>query len=132
MYGSKITSIRLARGYTQEYVADKAGINQRTYSRIEKDAKVKVEDELLEKIAAVLGVSLEDIKNPMPIVMTFHHSPYSGQINSQENKSDTAIVDTMKEQLQLIREQNEILKEESKQKNKIIEQLMQLLEVKKI
>lgn len=50
----------------------------------------------------------------------------------QENKSDTTIVDTMKEQLQLIIEQNEILKEESKQKNKIIEQLMKLLEIKKM
>lgn len=55
MYGTKITSIRLARGYTQEYVAKQIGLDQQSYSKIEKDNKVKVSDELLSKIAEVLG-----------------------------------------------------------------------------
>lgn len=82
MYGAKITSIRMARGYTQEYMAKKVGIDQQTYSRIEKDAKSKIDDTLLSKIAETLGVSLEDIKCPLPIVMQFTHSPNSGIVNA--------------------------------------------------
>lgn len=39
MYGAKISSIRLARGYTQEYMAKKLGMEQTTYSKIEHDVK---------------------------------------------------------------------------------------------
>jgi len=115
MYGSKIASIRLARGYTQDYVAKKIGIDQRTYSKIEKDEKVKVDDDLLEKIAGALGVSAEDIKSPTPIIMTFHNSPYSGQLYStQNNSTDSSLI--------------EMLRQELKEKNEQIARLMSLLE----
>ncbi|MBS1743409.1 MAG: DUF536 domain-containing protein [Bacteroidetes bacterium] len=71
MFGSKLTSIRLARGYSQSYMAKKIGIAQNSYSKIESNAKVKVSDDLLKKIAEVLGVSIEDIKSPTLIVMNF-------------------------------------------------------------
>lgn len=71
MYGTKISSIRLARGYTQEYMAKKIGIEQTTYSKIEKDMNAKIKDELVEKIATTLGVSVDDIKSPTPIIMSF-------------------------------------------------------------
>ncbi len=91
MYGAKINSIRLARGLKQEYVAEKLGINQKAYSRIETDEKVKIDDPLLQKIAEVLGVSVDDIKSPTPIVMNFHNSSYSGQINGQYNANEKLI-----------------------------------------
>lgn len=100
MYGSKITSIRLARGYSQDYVAKKLGIDQQRYSKIENDEKVKVDDELLAKIAESLGVTVEDIKSPTPIVMSFHNSPYSGQYTTNHNNIDTIIIETLRQQLQ--------------------------------
>jgi len=115
MYGSKIASIRLARGYTQDYVAKKIGIDQRTYSKIEKDEKATVDNDLLEKIAAALGVSPDDIKSPTPIVMTFHNSPYSGQLYSTQNNTiDTSLIDALRQEL--------------KEKNEQIARLMSLLE----
>lgn len=83
MYGSKIAAIRLTRGYTQDYVAKSIGVDQRTYSRIEKDEKVIVDDMMLEKIAQTLGVSKEDIKSPTPIIMNFHNSPIVGRLIAQ-------------------------------------------------
>jgi len=72
MYGAKIAIIRNARGYTQEYMAGQLGMAQNTYSRIEKDESDKLGDELLNKIAACLGVTKEDIKSPTPVVINLY------------------------------------------------------------
>jgi len=97
MYGAKITSIRLARGYTQEFVAGKLGIAQNTYSKIEKDEKARIDDDLIDRIAEVLGVSANDIKSPTPIIMTFNDSPYSGY--NTHNTLNEELIGALKEQL---------------------------------
>jgi transcriptional regulator with XRE-family HTH domain len=71
MYGIKISTIRLARGISQYDMATRIGLAQSEYSKIENNQRVKITDDLLLKIAAVLGVSVEDIKSPLPIVMNF-------------------------------------------------------------
>jgi transcriptional regulator with XRE-family HTH domain len=75
MYGSKIATIRQARGYTQNYIAEKLAMKQTEYYRIEKDKALKIQDGLLQKIAETLGVSIEDIKSPTPVIMNFHLPP---------------------------------------------------------
>ena len=99
MYGSKIASIRLARGYSQEYVASRLGIAQNTYSKIEKDESRKLDESLLESIAAVLGVSTEDIKSPTPIIMNFHDHSQGGHY-STNYQSDERVINALLEQLQ--------------------------------
>ena len=101
MYGAKITSIRLARGYTQDYIEEKLGIPQNAYSKIERDEKTKLDDILLGKIAETLGVSMDDIKSPTPIVMNFHNNPYSGQISHQNNNITENIVALLTNQLKV-------------------------------
>lgn len=59
--GQKVERIRLFRGVKQEYVANKLGISQQQYSKIEQQEKI--EDDVLEKIAEILGVTMETIKN---------------------------------------------------------------------
>jgi transcriptional regulator with XRE-family HTH domain len=118
MYGSKIASIRLARGYSQDYVAKKIGIDQQRYSKIENDGKAKADDDLLTKIADALGVSVEDIKSPTPIVMSFHNSPNNDFI--QAISTDHALMETLKQQLQQKDEQLQ-------QKDEQIAQLLALL-----
>ena len=59
--GQKVERIRLFRGVKQEYVANKMGISQQQYSKIEQQEKI--EDDVLEKIAEILGVTMETIKN---------------------------------------------------------------------
>lgn len=104
MYGDKISAIRLSRGFTQEYVSSKVGIAQNTYSNIEKNKTSKIDDEVLNKIANVLGVSIEDIKSPTPIVMSFHNSPQSGQYNTNTS-SDQKVIDALLNQLKIKDEQ---------------------------
>jgi transcriptional regulator with XRE-family HTH domain len=104
MYGSKITAIREARGFDQKYMATKLGILQSAYSKIENDSKVKVDENLLQKIAEVLGVSVTDIKSATPIVMNFDNFQNNsnmqfGQMPTQHNNINEKIIDQLTIQL---------------------------------
>jgi transcriptional regulator with XRE-family HTH domain len=59
--GRKISKIRELRGMKQETLAAELGISQQAISKIEQSAEV--EDSALEKIANILGVTAEAIKN---------------------------------------------------------------------
>ena len=70
MYGEKIKTIRLLRGFTQEYVADKLDIKQNTYSKIE-SGQTRLDVDILKKLAEILGVSQADIINNQPTIINF-------------------------------------------------------------
>lgn len=57
-----IKSIRELKNYTQEYMADKLGMTQAGYSKIEKGIN-KLSIEKLDEIATVLEVTVENIIN---------------------------------------------------------------------
>jgi transcriptional regulator with XRE-family HTH domain len=59
--GRKICRMREMLGKKQEFLATELGISQQAVSKIEQSADV--EDEALEKIAKVLGVTADAIKN---------------------------------------------------------------------
>jgi len=59
--GRKISHIRELRGMKQESLATELGISQQAISKLEQSEEI--EDSTLEKIAKVLGVSAEAIKN---------------------------------------------------------------------
>ena len=59
--GKKISKIRELRGMKQEALATELGISQQAISKIEQSADI--EDAVLNKIAAALGVNTDAIKN---------------------------------------------------------------------
>jgi transcriptional regulator with XRE-family HTH domain len=59
--GRKIERIRILRGVKQEALASALGITQQAVSKMENSAEI--EEERLEKVASVLDVSVEAIKN---------------------------------------------------------------------
>ena len=59
--GRKISKLRELRGIKQETLAAELGISQQAVSKIEQSAEV--EDDALEKIAKVLGVTVEGLKH---------------------------------------------------------------------
>ena len=59
--GRKISKIRELKGIKQETMAIELGISQQAVSKIEQNAEI--EDDALSKIAKVLGVSPDAIKN---------------------------------------------------------------------
>ena len=78
MYGDKIRSIREMRGFSQEYLSQKLGIAQNTYSRIETN-QTKLSSEMLEKLAKELGVSPIDILSNEPTVINFYGVNHGAQ-----------------------------------------------------
>jgi transcriptional regulator with XRE-family HTH domain len=59
--GRKISRIRELRGIKQETLATELGVSQQSVSRMEQSEAL--EDDVLEKIAKILGVTTEAIKN---------------------------------------------------------------------
>ncbi|RDV13295.1 XRE family transcriptional regulator [Pontibacter diazotrophicus] len=59
--GRKISRIRELRGIKQETLAQELGVSQQTVSRIE--TSETVEEDILAKVAKILGVTTEAIKN---------------------------------------------------------------------
>lgn len=59
--GRKISRIRELRGIKQESLAMELGVSQQSISRME--SSETVEDALLERVAKILGVPVEGIKN---------------------------------------------------------------------
>lgn len=78
MYGNKIRSLRLLRGYSQEHMATELDITQTTYSRIETD-KQKLTAPMLERLAQILGVSVPDITSNEPLIIQNNASNYGAQ-----------------------------------------------------
>lgn len=56
----KIRQLRNKKNFSQEFVADKIGISQSNYAKLE-NGKVKLNLEILQKIAAVLEMNLSDL-----------------------------------------------------------------------
>jgi transcriptional regulator with XRE-family HTH domain len=59
--GRKISRIRELRGIKQEALAAELGLSQQTVSRMEQSATV--DDEMLEKVANVLGITVDGLRN---------------------------------------------------------------------
>ena len=59
--GRKISRIREIKGIKQEALAIGLGITQQAISKLERSAKI--DDEKLEEVARILGVTSEEIKN---------------------------------------------------------------------
>ncbi|WP_288878912.1 helix-turn-helix domain-containing protein [Pedobacter panaciterrae] len=58
-----IKRIRLQRNYAQKYIAQVLGMTHSNYCKIE-NGFVSIKKERIEKIAAILGVTLEELTDP--------------------------------------------------------------------
>ena len=75
MTGQKLRLIREFRNYSQEYVAEKLGITQHAYSRIENN-QTKLSTERLERLAAILNIPpLELLSDKEPVIHFLESSP---------------------------------------------------------
>lgn len=78
--GKKIRTLRELKGYSQEYVAGKLDIAQNTYSKIE-TSQTKLNTDVLEKIADILEVSINDLLSEEPMVVHFSGTNHGSQGN---------------------------------------------------
>ena len=113
--GKKISRIRELRGMKQEFLAAELGVSQQMVSKIEQSEEI--EPELLDKVAKVLGVPADAIKNfnedavinIIANTVNNHDQSASVFINPTFNPIDK-IVELYERLLQSEREKNEMLR----------------------
>ncbi|WP_306461416.1 helix-turn-helix transcriptional regulator [Chryseobacterium phosphatilyticum] len=120
----KLRTLRKQKGYTQQQIADIIATDVSNYNRKE-NGEVKIFDDEWEKLAKVLDVSVEDIKEDRPATvvqnLTFNDSSsntsnQSGNYNQYCNipeyllESQQEYIKLLKEQITLLKAENEKLK----------------------
>ncbi|WP_017727770.1 helix-turn-helix domain-containing protein [Halalkalibacterium ligniniphilum] len=83
MIGEQVKKLRLEKGLSLSELAEKAGVAKSYLSSIERNIQSNPSIQFLEKIAAVLDVSVEALLNESPI--------------NEEQKLDTAWLELVKE-----------------------------------
>ncbi|WP_220101780.1 helix-turn-helix transcriptional regulator [Paenibacillus sp. S150] len=61
--GRRVRAFRKLKGYTQQELADSVGISLAVLGAVERGNR-RLEDQILNKIADVLGVSADELANP--------------------------------------------------------------------
>lgn len=61
--GTRVRAFRKLKGYTQQQLADSVGISLAVLGAVERGNR-RLEDQILNKIADVLGISAEELSNP--------------------------------------------------------------------
>ncbi len=112
----------MLRGFSQEYMADKLGIEQSKYSRIETNQQ-KLTADMLEHISKVLGVTIADITSNEPVIIQNNASNQGTQIGHNEN--------FYADQKELYEKMVAAKDKEIERLSKQLETLMKLLEKKK-
>ncbi|MCC4228351.1 helix-turn-helix domain-containing protein [Zunongwangia profunda] len=109
--GRKISRIRELRGMKQEALAAELGISQQSVSSLEQSEHI--EDEKLERVAKVLGVSKEAIEN-------FNEDTIFNNINNFHDNSIQNNFNPVEKVIELY----ERLLEAEKEKNAYLEKLL--------
>ena len=81
--GEKIRKIRVEKGFSQEYVAEKLGMTSPAFSNIERD-KTQITWDRIEEISRILEIDPFELVKNEP-VMIFKDCSQSGNIHSTIN-----------------------------------------------
>lgn len=115
--GSKIKKVRELRNYTQEHLADRLGMSQTGYSKIER-GETDVPFSKLTQIAEVLDVKLEDLitfdENNVFNNSTLHYCAFDH--GSVYNQLPEKLQQLYEDKIKLLEEQVAYLKESLKNK----------------
>lgn len=100
---NKIRNIRELKNLTQEYMADKLGISQAAYSKIENGA-TKVSYEKLQDIAKIMDVKVEDIQS-------FETEKYFNSFNNLKGNNNGVVTIAFDEDIKKLYEDKIVLLE---------------------
>lgn len=84
-WGKKLRQLRAVHNYTQEHLANELGIRQNTYSLLE-TGTTEPSEERLSQIAAVYGMSLEELKDWQPGAVHQTHNNVANAYTTVEHQ----------------------------------------------
>jgi transcriptional regulator with XRE-family HTH domain len=100
--GRKISRIREIRGIKQDYLASELGVSQQTISKIEQSEEV--EDSTLEKIATVLGVTVEGIKNFTEEAIFNYFNTFNDEVSDSFNTYHSCTFNPLDKLMEVVEE----------------------------
>jgi transcriptional regulator with XRE-family HTH domain len=120
--GTRIKRFRELKNLTQEHLAERLGISQNSYSRLESET-VKITTDRLKEIAGILDVPAEYLLNTEAPVYNFSNNTSNKFVGHIEN-----IYDDQKELLQKTIEMLETqLKEANADRKRLLEMIAELV-----
>jgi transcriptional regulator with XRE-family HTH domain len=84
MTGHKLRLLREFRNYSQEYIAEKLGITQNAYSRIENN-QTRLTAERLEKLAVILEITPMELLSEKEPTICFSDAPVAPKLEKDEH-----------------------------------------------
>ena len=84
MKKQKLIDARLAKGMSQQEVADEINLNQSQYHRRE-NGEIPIKKKQWESIAKALGVKVEDIKDDDTFTNIYNYDNHSGNYSASNN-----------------------------------------------
>lgn len=122
----KLRTLRKQKGYTQQQIADLLATDVSNYSRKE-NGDVKIFDDEWEKLAKVLDVPVEDIKEEKALQTQNQNSTLNDNSSLNDNASinynlfcnvPNYLLENQQEYINLLKEQIKALKEENEKLKK--------------
>lgn len=119
---SKLKILREVNNYTQEFIAEALGVDQSTYSKLEKNPK-NLKAEQAEKLAKLYDIDVADILSA-EVTISFSHSTFSdrGYVHNNFEQKDMIekVIAAKDGEIKTLREQVENLLNQNDQLLKII------------
>lgn len=116
--GTRIKRYREIKNLTQEHLAEKLGISQNSYSRLESET-VKISTDRLKEIAEILDVPAEYLMNTDAPVYNFSNNSSNRFVGHVENLYD--------DQKELLHKTIEILEVQLKEANEDRKRLLEII-----
>jgi len=120
--GRKISRIRELRGIKQETLASELGVSQQSVSRMEQSEVL--EDDVLENIAKILGVTTEAIKNFSEEAVVNYFNTFNQSVSSSNfGHNNTCTFNPLDKLMELVEENKKLyerLLQAEKEKNEFL------------
>lgn len=108
--GDKIRQIRELKGFSQEYIADRLGISQRAYSKLEMN-QTRLDWDKITRIAQVFEIDPVDIVS-FDDNLIFNNCTQSGKANNIYNQVPEKLIEQYESRIKDLTEEVQFLREE--------------------
>lgn len=109
--GNKLYELRMEKNYTQEHLADKLDVSEKTYWNMEND-KSSISLDVLHKIAEVYGIDMIELLKDDRVIVQSNSSKDNSTVGIIYNHMSEKLLEQYEERIKDLKEQINDLKEQ--------------------